>query len=83
VNSASELIHSHWFFEIKKKTVHFSEQLQWSHAPLLLFFPDDSPKPAVPCWSYSQKYFYFDYQTLINMITGEPHPQPRYQTTSN
>jgi hypothetical protein len=37
VNSASELIHLHWFFEIKKKTVHFNEQYYsgaWLHCSL-------------------------------------------------
>ena len=53
------------FSKLKKKTVHFSEQLQWSHAPLLLFFPDEkqqnaaSSKPAVPCGSYPLKVFLF------------------------
>jgi len=28
------------------------------------------------------KYFHFDYQTLINVVAGEPHPQPCYQTAS-
>jgi hypothetical protein len=121
VNSASELIHSHWFFEIKKKRKKLFTLVNSYSGASFIFVHDKAHKPlpfniTVPqtrsarqiwdvdwknCFSQTRsnkmllllnqrchvgpthwKCFYFDYQTLINMVAGEPHPQPRYQTAS-
>ena len=75
VNSASELIHSHWFFE--KKTVHVNSVTVEPCSTVVVPPSREATKPAALSLFLVDpntiKLLFFN-QTVLYMAAGEPHP---------
>ena len=79
MNSANELIHSHWFFEIKKKLLWFLRHEKQQNAA-------STKRAATSLFLVGPttiKHFFLLNQTVLCVVAGEPHPQPCYQTGTN